>query len=80
MISSEASEVERRLATAAKLDPLTLREYLFEVFEERLYGRNTGERKTGYRFQRGTHGGTYVRDSEGNDFLPVGYEPPPETP
>jgi hypothetical protein len=32
--------------------------------------------RTGYRFVRGTHSGTYVRDPEGTDRLPVGYTIP----
>ncbi len=30
-------------------------------------------RYTGYRFVRGTHSGTYVRDAHGTDPLPEGY-------
>lgn len=33
---------------------------------------------TGYKFIRGTHSGKYVRDPEGYDRLPPGYEPPTE--
>lgn len=29
---------------------------------------------TGWRFVRGTHGGTYARDPEGQDKLPKGYD------
>jgi hypothetical protein len=32
--------------------------------------------RTGYRFVRGTHSGTYIRDPEGTDRLPVGYTIP----
>lgn len=31
-------------------------------------------RVTGYRFVRGTHGSTYVRDPEGTDKLPAGMQ------
>ncbi len=34
---------------------------------------------TGYRFVRGTHSGTYIRDPEGRDHLPVGYSMPETT-
>ena len=33
---------------------------------------------TGYSFVRGSHSGKYVRDPEGYDRLPPGYEPPTE--
>jgi hypothetical protein len=32
--------------------------------------------RTGYRFVRGTHSGTYVRDPDGTDRLPAGYTIP----
>jgi hypothetical protein len=32
------------------------------------------QRRTGYRWVRGTHGGTYVRDVKGTDSLPGGHE------
>ncbi|HEY7252174.1 MAG TPA: hypothetical protein VIG37_16870 [Methylomirabilota bacterium] len=32
--------------------------------------------RTGYRFVRGAHSGTYVRDPEGTDPLPFGYSIP----
>lgn len=33
-----------------------------------------GQRRTGWRFVRGTHGGTYVRDPRGVDTPPPGYD------
>jgi hypothetical protein len=33
---------------------------------------------TGYTFRRGSHSGMYVRDPNGFDRLPPGYEPPTE--
>jgi hypothetical protein len=41
--------------------------------DEHLVGRDAGRRRTGWRFVRGTHGGTYKRDPKGTDTLPVGY-------
>jgi len=32
--------------------------------------------RTGYRFVRGTHSGTYIRDPQGTDPLPFGYTIP----
>jgi hypothetical protein len=32
--------------------------------------------RTGYRFVRGSHSGTYVRDPDGTDRLPAGYSIP----
>ena len=79
VLSREALEVERALADALGLEPRAVREYVVEVIEERLWrGRKLAERRTGFRFARGTHGGRYVRDPEGTDLLPVGAEPPPE--
>jgi hypothetical protein len=33
-----------------------------------------GEKRTGWRWVRGTHSGTYVRDPKGTDVLPPGYD------
>jgi hypothetical protein len=33
----------------------------------------SGNRRTGVRFVRGTHGGHYVRDPEGTDIRPPGF-------
>ena len=36
--------------------------------------------RTGYRFVRGTHSGTYIRDPQGTDPLPFGYTIPEGSP
>ena len=77
--TDEALAVEAKLAKAAGVGAVELREYLAETVEETLWrGRPRSERKTGFRFVRGTHSGHYVRDPEGTDPLPFGLEPPPE--
>lgn len=76
MLSRESVDLEQRLAKLLGADPVDVRTYLCEVIEERLWGRRPKERKTGFRFVRGTHGGAFVRDPEGNDTPPVGYEVP----
>lgn len=79
MLSDESGALERRIAESLNIDERNLRKYLVEVLEERLYrGRESTERRTGFRFTRGTHSGTFVRDPEGTDLLPVGHQPPPE--
>ena len=78
MISDDARAVEQRLAEQLRLEPRAVREYVLEVLEERLWrGGERPERPTGYRFIRGSHGGTWVRDPEGTDVLPPGLRPPP---
>jgi hypothetical protein len=76
MLSRESVDLEQRLAKLLGAHPADVRAYLCEVIEERLWGRSPKERKTGFRFVRGTHGGAFVRDPEGNDTPPVGYEVP----
>lgn len=79
MLSDQSRALERRLAESLNVPESELRLYLVEVIEERLYrGRESSERRTGFRFKRGTHDGMYVRDPEGSDLLPFGYQPPPE--
>ena len=74
----ESQEVERRLAELLGRAPEEVRDYLYDVVEERLWrGRKLTERVTGFRFVRGTHGGSFVRDPEGHDVIPPGVEPPP---
>ena len=78
VISDEARAVERRLAEQLGLEPEAVREYVLELLEERLW--RSGERKerpTGFRFKRGSHSGTWIRDPEGTDVLPPGVQPPP---
>lgn len=42
--------------------------------DEHLQDSQTPQRRpTGWRFVRGTHSGTYVRDRKGTDPLPAGY-------
>ena len=80
MLSPESSEIERHLAQLLGAEPGHVRDYLYEVVEERLWrGRNLTQRRTGFRFVRGTHGGAYVRDPDGTDIVPPGVETPPET-
>lgn len=79
MISQEAQRTENELASRLGVNAEAVREYVVEVLEERLWrGGAKQERRTGFRFVRGTHGGSYVRDPEGTDVLPPGVEPPPE--
>lgn len=79
MISKEAQRVEAALASLLREEPDAVRTYVVEVLEERLWrGGEDRRRTTGFRFVRGSHGGTYVRDPDGTDILPAGAEPPPE--
>src|SRR5215204_1586349 len=52
MLSRESVDLEQRLAKLVGADPADVRSYLYEVIEERLWGRNPKERKTGFRFIR----------------------------
>jgi hypothetical protein len=67
MISGDrALEIEEGLADLLDVEVEELRDY---------FRGNIGEsrnRRTGYRFIRGTHGGHYVRDPDGTDILPAG--------
>ncbi|MBA3348299.1 MAG: hypothetical protein H0T13_07030 [Actinobacteria bacterium] len=79
MISKEAQRVEAALAALLREEPDAVRSYVVEVLEERLWrGGEDRSRATGFRFVRGSHGGTYVRDRAGTDVLPAGAQPPPE--
>lgn len=44
-----------------------------EIGDSRIEGQKQRPR-TGWRFVRGSHSGTYVRDPEGTDRLPPGYD------
>jgi hypothetical protein len=78
VISDDARAVEQRLAEQLRLEPHAVREYVLEVLEERLWRSGVRkERPTGYRFQRGTHSGTWIRDPEGTDVPPPGVQAPP---
>lgn len=78
MISDEVRAVERRLAEQLGLEPEAVRAYVLEVLEERLW--RSGERRerpTGFRFKRGSHSGTWIRDPEGTDVPPPGVQVSP---
>lgn len=47
--------------------------FLFFVGRGEHMRRNGGKKRTGWKWQRGTHSGTYVRDPRGTDPLPMGY-------
>ena len=71
MISGDvAKEIEERLAELLGVEVGDLRDFL--------QGRigSSGDRRTGYRLIRGTHGGQYVRDPAGTDILPAGVSVP----
>ena len=68
--ADQAAKIEDRLAALLDVRVDQIRDYL------RGNIRAGGGRRTGLRFVRGTHGGTYVRDREGADILPAGYEEP----
>jgi hypothetical protein len=66
----QASEIEARLAEFLGVSVDVWRDYRNGDI------RAGGARRTGYRFVRGTHGGTYKRDPKGTDILPAGYKIP----
>jgi hypothetical protein len=71
MIDAErAADIEARLAKLLEVEVDDLRDYV----EGNI--RAGGARRTGYTFVRGTHGGSYVRDSAGTDILPAGRQVP----
>lgn len=77
VISQDAQRIENESARLLHVEPAQFRDYITEVLEDRLRrGGEKRERSTGFRFVRGTHGGGYVRDPEGNDVLPPGVQPP----
>lgn len=79
MLRPSTAKLERRLASVLKTKPEEVRDYLYDVIEERLWrGRDRTDRVTGFRFVRGSHSGRYVRDPEGTDVIPPGVEVPPE--
>jgi hypothetical protein len=78
VISESARATEERLAKLLGVDPTEVREYVLAILEDRLWrAGETPKRRTGFTFKRGTHGGTWIRDPEGTDVLPVGIHPPP---
>jgi len=71
MLEAErAKEIEARLASLLNVPIQDLRDYMTGNV------RAGGGRRTGYRFIRGTHGGSYVTDPKGTDMLPAGVEAP----
>ena len=67
MISGDrALKIETQLAQVLDVEVDELRDYLAGRIGE------SGKRRTGFRFIRGTHGGHYVRDREGTDIRPAG--------
>jgi hypothetical protein len=72
MIEAEkAAAIEQRLAAMLQVGTDDVRDYL------RGNIRAGAGRRTGFRFERGGHGGRYVRDPDGMDILPSGWEEPP---
>lgn len=71
MIDAEqAAQIEARLAKLLDVRADVLRDYLSGNI------RAGGARRTGYKFVRGSHGGSYVRDPQGTDMLPAGHTIP----
>ncbi len=65
-----AQQIEERLAELLDVRVADVRDYVAGNI------RAGGTRRTGYRFIRGMHSGTYVRDPEGTDILPAGHQVP----
>jgi hypothetical protein len=79
VISEDAQRIERELARVLRVEPAQVRNYIVEVVEDRLWRSGAKrDRRTGFRFVRGTHGGSYVHDPEGIDVIPAGVQPPLE--
>ena len=71
MISGQrAVEIEDRLARLLDVEGDELRDYFAGNI------RASSNRRTGFRFVRGTHGGQYVRDREGTDIVRAGVSGP----
>ncbi|MDH4178396.1 MAG: hypothetical protein OEW31_05000 [Thermoleophilia bacterium] len=68
--ADRAREIEERLAELLQVGVGDVRDYVAGHI------RAGGERRTGYRFVRGTQSGRYVRDPGGTDVLPAGYQIP----
>ena len=68
--TTKAVGIEERLASMLEVSVEELRDYM------RGNVRAGSGRRTGIRFVRGSHSGTYVRDPEGTDMLPPGYQEP----
>jgi hypothetical protein len=68
--AEKAAVIEARLADTLGVSVEDVRDYL---------GGNVragAARPTGFKFVRGTHGGSYKRDPTGTDILPRGYTIP----
>lgn len=71
MIEAEqAAQIEARLAKLLDVRADIVRDYLVGNI------RAGGARRTGYKFVRGSHGGSYIRDPQGTDILPAGHTIP----
>lgn len=65
--ADQAARIEQRLAALLDVTPDALRDYL------RGNIRAGSARRTGWRFVRGSHSGSYVRDPQGMDIPPGEY-------
>ena len=66
----KAIGIEERLASMLEISVDELRDYM------RGNIRAGSGRRTGVRFVRGSHSGTYIRDPEGNGHAPAGLSRP----
>jgi hypothetical protein len=63
--------------TRAILTPERVVEHWPDLIRQRqVHHHGAAPVKTGIRFVRGTHSGSYIHDPEGTDKLPPGYEAP----
>jgi hypothetical protein len=67
---ARASKIEEGLAHLLDVDVEDMRDYVAGNIGE------SGTRRTGYRFIRGSHGGQYIRDPDGTDVCPAGVSVP----
>lgn len=70
---SPEGTVEIALASFEGRNPAGLFTFKREQGEHRAIS-SPGQRRTGWRMVRGTHGASYVRDPKGVDVLPAGHE------
>jgi hypothetical protein len=68
--AERARVIETQLAALVDVPVEDLRDYMAGNI------RAGGARRTGYKFVRGTHSGHFVRDPNGTDILPSGFEVP----
>jgi hypothetical protein len=65
--------IEVALASFEGANPAGL--FVYKIGQgEHLGGATGGQRRTGWRMAKGTHGVSYVRDPKGVDVLPAGHE------